>query len=281
MKPLLSIDIGGTKIRIILYNKDYKVLRKIDLSTGDYFAKPKPAQLSLLLRAVERFLDQKTFDKVGLSIKGHIKNNVLMYSTLLGGRVEINLRNLAKKYFNFIDFTSDNDVICMAKAELKFGVGLTTKSFALVNLGTGIRIVSVDKNQIIRGYNNVAGEVSLEKLWLPNLMTYKSYTELLSGSGIVSLTKKLGKSQLSPEEFFKTGGPVLELYLTYLSSFLHTVSYFYNPEKIVFTGSLTKSSKYWLPKTRKLYKKVELPFCLAKELLVSKIEYPASLGAVL
>lgn len=281
MNSSLSIDIGGTKIRVMLYDRNYNVLRKIDLCTGDYFVKHKPNELAKILNEINRIVDQKKFDKVGFSIKGHIKNNILVYATLLGGRADINLCTLAKKYFLFNDFSADNDVICMAKAELKFGAGVSTNSFVLVNLGTGLRIVAVDNKQIIRGYSNVAGEVSLEKHWVPTLAANKSYMELLSGSGISSLTKTSGRSELCPEDFFKIGGPLLDLYLTALSDFLQTISSFYNPEKIVFCGSLTKSAKHWLNKTKKLYKNVALPFFLADELLISKVEYPASLGALL
>lgn len=279
----LSIDIGGTKILVIIYSQDYQALKSEIYKTSLIFKEKHLKELEILfLKIVEKF--GKNFKKVGISFNCAINKDNIIYSTLLGGEVSVNIKKICKNYFDFKEFISNNDVVCMAKAENYFGYGKKYKNYVLVNLGTGIRVVAVSDGKIIRGYKNLAGEISPLKIYLEETKNYIELDNLLAGKGLKNLTNLLSNKEVEiNEEFFKDikNKKFIKIYLKYLSKLLTKITYFYNPEVIIFSGSITKSSDYWLEDLKKFYYSKTKSVFLVKDLLISNVKNSASLGAIL
>lgn len=281
MKNYLSIDIGGTKILCIKYTSNFKVLKTIRFNTKQFFEEREPNSLDELFKYISRQFPNVVFEKLGISINCAINNNQITHSSLIGGGEGVNIYGIAKKYIKFKSFSSDNDVINMAKAELAYGYGKINQSFIYVNLGTGIRVVAVENNNILRGSNNMAGEISPMNIWVEEENKYIEADNLLAGKGLKILSRlKTGKS-FSPEDIFnEKNGEIIKMYVKYLGNFLVNLSYFYNPNIFVFGGSVTKAANIWLPGIKKYYSEKLPKFMQAQEFEITTLDHPASIGAL-
>lgn len=282
MNNSLSIDIGGTKTRIIVYASTFQIIKELVLPTDDYLQKKGQSDLENLFNKIKQEVANLKFHTLGISFNCAIQNNTIVYSSLLGGGEGIHLDTLAKKYFNYQRFSSDNDVFCMAKAENKFGIGKKFPTYLYINLGTGIRAVFVENNQIIRGFKNLAGEVSQTKIWVDELGSYEIADELVTGKGLSRLALKMLDQKLTAKEIFEQRKEqVIKIFSKYLVNFLVQLSYVYNPEVIIFAGSIVNSAEQWLPEVREGYLATGPGLLLAKDLIISEVENPASIGAVI
>lgn len=282
MKRHLSIDIGGTKVRCVIYSSSYKIIKEFSLPTQEYFHEQGVSDLESLLTIIKANLHDNYFDRLGVSINCAIKDNKIIYSSLLAGAGGLNLHEVVKKYFRFNTFLSDNDVRCMARAEKEFGIGRKYSNFLLINLGTGIRLVSVDNKTVYNGSNNLAGEISLSKIWVEEISDYISADFVTSGKGIANLSKIIfNKDQTAKEAFQNKDTEVIELFIKYLTKLILDATFMYNPEAIIFTGSLIKSKNMWLPKLKRNYLSFRTSFLIAKKITTSGLAHPASLGAIL
>lgn len=282
-KNYLSIDIGGTKILIIIYSSIFKILRKKIYKTSSVFVKKDISDLSNLFSTIANKFGND-FKRVGISFNCAINNNWIFYSSLLGGQVSLNIKNFSAKYFNFEEFVSDNDVVCMAKAENLFGYGKKYKNFVYVNLGTGIRVAAVESGKILRGYKNLAGEISTLKIWVEEINRSLEADEMMAGKGLKNLSLILENKGVNINKVYfknKNNTKIINLYSKYLANLFIIISQFYNPEIIVLGGSITKSYKYWFNKLKQYYYLNCRSIFLVKDIFISQIKYSASLGAIL
>ena len=278
----LAVDIGGTKIRFIVYSPKREIISEYSLPTMKYFHKEGAKDLHSVFSAMNRQVGTWNFQAVGISFNGVVKDKIIQKSSLLGKIENIDLEPILQKYFSFKEYFCDNDVFCMTKAENRYGIGKKHASFIFVNLGTGIRVVAVENNKLIRGYKNIAGEVCMNPLWVKELNSFLTIEEVISGRGIELLSEKVFHKKITAEKVFNDNNiDVITFFCTYLAQFLIDASFFYNPEIIVFGGSLIKSSSQWLPIVKTLYSSHPMKEFLATEIIVSKLDFPASLGALL
>jgi predicted NBD/HSP70 family sugar kinase len=281
MKNLLSIDIGGTKVRVIIYSSTHTILQEFLLPTKEYLQKRGESDLRNLFDAIKNKINETSFETVGISMNCAIHEGKIIYSSLLGGSGDWNVQEIAVNYFETSKFIIDNDVYAMAKAENTYGIGMREKNFLFVNLGTGIRVVGVVNNTLIRGEASLAGEIGLDKIWIQEANKYTEVDNALAGRGIQNLAKIVfGKEMTAEEIFTKRDEEVIAVFIKYLTQFLHTATFFYNPAVIVFAGSVTNASSKWLDRVKEAYKNFEPDFILAKDILISELPHTASLGSI-
>lgn len=277
----LSIDIGGTKIRVCIYDEGINLLREKVYKTHLFFANQNPVDFRKFLFKVSVDLG-KSFNKIGLSIKGAIHNNTVYYSSLVGGKCLIKIKNELTRYFEFHSFSANNDVVSMAKAEIKYGKGRFFYNCLYINLGTGIRFVQIYKHRIISGCKNLAGEISQETIWVPEMELRMPIDELVSGRGISNIYSFLSKKKLNAKQIFRLNSkPSIELFAKYLAKVVSSACYYYNPDAIIFSGSLTLSSSKWLNEFKSFYQISCSPLFIVKNIYISKVSNPASLGAII
>lgn len=279
MNTNLSIDIGGTKIRIIEYAADNKILQEQLLKTADFFT-GKSKNLEELLGYLSKIYSSR-YNRIGLSINSWIYKHAILYSSLMGGETNINVLDVASRYFSFSSFHSDNDVICMAKAENRFGIGQKSSSFLYVNVGTGIRFVAVENNNILRGYRNRAGEISKLPIWVEEFREFIEADSLLAGKGIKNIGGEIFQTVSEPSRLLQDNIKIRSVYIKNLAKMLFTVSHFYNPEYIILGGSVTKSLALFLVELKKTYLTSSYVRSCAKDILLTELLHPASLGAIL
>lgn len=278
----LSIDIGGTKTLVWVLDRNLHVHFRKRLATTE-FLRGNVDDLGKMAEHISEKLPMKSFDTVGVSCKGNAINGRIRFLSLLGGNVDVDPEEVFGNHLKFRQFIFDNDVISMTKAENAFGMGRRTKNFSLINLGTGMRVVNVVDGKILRGVNGMAGEIGFIEIHDSHTNSIQYFDSLVAGRGLSVLSKLINGSELSAKEIFEKGETnLIGIFTHYLVDLLLQTTYYYNPEGIVFTGSLTKAHEKWLPEViheydNKIFPKLIKP----KYIAISKLKDPASLGAVL
>lgn len=128
-KKIIGLDIGGTKIRGILWDKNHKKVLKVSQN-------PTPKNLSGFKKAVEKTI--KTLgreNEVAIGAAGIMEKRKLLKSP--------NIPYVKNLDFSFIgkSFNSkrlDNDARCFARAEYELGSAKGKKSVFFISLGTGV-----------------------------------------------------------------------------------------------------------------------------------------------
>ncbi len=277
----LAIDIGGTKIAYAIYSPKLEEVYENILPTSQFFKNHKLKELNTLLEYIKKDVKISSFEKIGVSINCVIKDNKIIKSSLLTDAKNTDLKKIVEKYFTCNIFMSDNDVYSMAKAEMIFGKGRRHNSFLYINLGTGIRVVSIENKHPIRGQSNLAGEISVSNIWIEEIKENKKMDDVLAGKGVMLLAKTLKGKTYTPKEIFEKKEEIKKVYIKYLSQFLIQAIYFFNPSAVIFGGSLTKSSKYWLPDLKKKLIQEVFPLFKIDDIIISKVNNPALKGALI
>jgi predicted NBD/HSP70 family sugar kinase len=240
---LVAVDVGGTKIAVQLFNpidgsletREYKT---ISLNPGSlHFADSLVGILEDLITA--------PCEGIGFAFKGLVHKGIIQFASLLGGEVNFDMNVLLKKKFS-CDTLIENDLRPLLISEKEFGFGRGCDSFVVINIGTGLSIASWD-HVCIGGYRSCAGQLTFHTHYCHSTNSYESIEKLISGKGL----SQRGQSALSistittRDVLAADSGSALysiqnEFYFHFIK-LLQEISFFFNPEKIILTGSVTKS----------------------------------------
>ena len=271
----LAFDFGGTKIDVVIYDKDYKIINKLQEKSS--FLNNDFNELILFIEKIIRWVSNFNFKKVGVAINGWVKEGKILKWRQFKNFSQPVFYQFLKK-FKAEEIIIKNDVVAAAEAEKKFGFGKRYDSFLFVNLGTGLRVVYIENNNLVTGYNFLAGEIGLDTFFYENKEI--EIEEIFSGRVINKLLEKF-ENKLKPEDFFKSR-EFKERFEKYLAKTIFRSLIYYNPQAIVFSGSIVKSKKYWMSGFLKNLKKQSYYKIFKPEkFLFSKIKYAQCLGSLI
>jgi len=271
----LAFDFGGTKIDVVIYDKDYKIINKLQEKSS--FLNNEFNRLILFIEKIIRWVNNFNFKKVGVALNGWVKEGKILKWRQFKNFSQPVFYQFLKK-FKAEEIIIKNDVVAAAEAEKKFGVGKRYNSFLFVNLGTGLRVVYIENNHLVTGYNFLAGEIGLDTFFYENKEI--EIEEIFLGRIINKLLEK-SENKLKPEDFFKTR-KFKERFEKYLAKTIFRSLIYYNPQAIVFSGSIVKSKKYWMSGFLKNLKKQSYYKIFKPEkFLFSKIKYAQCLGSLI
>jgi predicted NBD/HSP70 family sugar kinase len=192
----VGIDIGGSKIRGILWN-GRRVLRAHELPTPDnekHFARA-------ILELVSTLARQEPFAAIGIGAAGIIQGTTLLSSPNIPFIKEFNFRVLWPRS---IPLRVDNDARCFARAELLRGARRRAESLFALTIGTGVG----------RAYGKIGKVIRLKEFEYPEPWE-KEYQEVRNKRDVGELADFLG-DKLAPllQPFKPTviviGGGVME-----------------------------------------------------------------------
>lgn len=139
---VIGLDIGGTKIRAILWNGK-RVIRAREVPTP---TNEKDFQKTLL--ALIAFLArQETIQGIGIGAAGIVEKTMLISSPNIPHIKEFDFRHLWPRP---LSLHVDNDARCFARAELVWGAGRGYKSLFGLTIGTGVGRAYGKNGKIIR-----------------------------------------------------------------------------------------------------------------------------------
>ncbi|PWN68429.1 ROK family protein [Chryseobacterium phosphatilyticum] len=160
-KPVIAIDMGGTKIKIGLVQEG-AVLSYISVDADS--GKGLTPKLPVIKGAVENILSQHnlTIDDIsgfGIASPGivdSIEKRIISIDKKFGDAPEINLEEWCLQTFN-LPFFIENDARSALIGEWKYGKANTYDNIVLMTLGTGIGSAVVMEGQLLRGKHFTAG----------------------------------------------------------------------------------------------------------------------------
>nr|WP_315030372.1 ROK family protein [uncultured Chryseobacterium sp.] len=160
-KPVMAIDMGGTKIKIGLVQEG-SVLSSVTIDAES--GKGLRQKLPFIETTIESLLSQhhlSTSDVAGLGIASpgivdSIQKKILAIDKKFSDAPEINLEEWCLQTFN-LPFTIENDARSALVGEWKYGKGKGYNNIVLMTLGTGIGSAAVMQGQLLRGKHFTAG----------------------------------------------------------------------------------------------------------------------------
>jgi len=160
-RPLIAVDLGGTKIMAALVDPRFRVKARYKKKTKAY--KGPREVVRRLIRCVNGLFDEHRVDRrniaaMGLAVAGSVDDGGrILFAPNLGLK-NAPLREILAKEFNLPVFL-ENDVNAGTLAEARLGAGRGYDSVLGIFLGTGVGGGIVLNGQLYRGATHVAGEI--------------------------------------------------------------------------------------------------------------------------
>lgn len=157
MEEYIGIDLGGTKILGVLLNSKLEVIRKERISS--YNSESLDEILNNIYSLIRK-LRTENVKKIGFGVAGFVdyKGGIIHSSPNIPALEEVNLKEIVSKQTG-LQVSVDNDAKAGAAAELFLGEGKYSKDFLFITFGTGIGSAIVVNGKLVRGKNNLAGEI--------------------------------------------------------------------------------------------------------------------------
>lgn len=276
----IAFDFGGTKIDIRRMRPDGSFAFSSRAATAD-LGPGRPGFLDAALELIARHVSDQD-RKIGLSWNAPVHEGRLTQSSLLGGRVEVDLAGqLAQRFSQQVQVESD--VHAMALGERRFGIGSGVSSFVVVNMGSGSGIAYHDSS-LMRGAAGGAGLVSQERFYVAEIDEWLIMDNLLSGRGVTLLYQRLtGRTRTAVDLHSlaatdSAARKVFQLIGLYLGRFIVKLARILNPQCFVLCGSVARAAPLFIDITRDVVRSEIEPACLPTAILPSELEAAACLG---
>lgn len=284
MKHIFGIDVGGTTVKIGLFDEEINLIDKWEIITD------KRDNGKNILRDIAESIKEYTLKHgildenilgYGFGIPGPVINNYVPRCVNLGWR-EINIKDEFRKYIDARVVCANNDANVAALGELNKGGGQGYKNAVMFTLGTGVGGGIIVDGKIVEGTNGAGGE--LGHLHIVN----ENATEcgcgrrgcletVASATGIVREAKRLYEEspvkttlkideKITCKDVFDAAKKEDEFALKVIDQFGYymglAASYvcnILNPEVIIIGGGVSKAGQIIVEQIKKYYVKYCFP----------------------
>jgi glucokinase len=285
-----GIDIGGTAVKVGMFNTEGKLLNKWDFATrktgnGKDILKDSAEFIKGKIKELQ--LKEEEILGVGVGIPGPVKDNgdVLELANLGLGHfnIEEDMRELTG-----LKVKAGNDANVAALGEVWMGGGKGYRNMVLVTLGTGVGGGIILNGSVLAGSNGAAGEighifVNEEETSTCGCGKRGCLEQYASATGIVRLAKRFlnesteassmrGYSDLSAKAVFdcakegdKLALEAVEKACWYLGVAMAHIAQVIDPEVFVIGGGVSKAGDILTEKIKKYYNKYVMDALKNKE----------------
>jgi glucokinase len=272
MMDIIGVDVGGTKIRAGIVSG--KKISKI--ATIKTHADGSQKQINSQIMAV---IDQLINSKVkaigvGLPAIVDVKRGIVLEAVNIKSWKNVHLKRILEKKYSVPVFVN-NDANCFVLGEKNFGHGRKYQNIVGITLGTGFGGGIIINKILYSGQNGAAGEFGQ--------IPYKNHTFEYYCSGQyyknefqmhgedITIGAKLGQ---------KKALSILNLFGKHLGQAIATVVNSFDPELIVFGGSISRDYAFFEKSMKKSLKKSVYHHVYSKlKIKQSTIKNVAVLGA--
>jgi glucokinase len=166
MKKIIGIDIGGTKIAVVVGTVRGRIIAKRLIRTQTSSRRKANACIAELMKAVEELKGEHVkkndlFGGIGICIPGPAGDDpgVIKNAPNLQGWNGIDIGALFRKRFrSLVVASNDANAACVAEKLFGHGAGHAT-DFMYVTISTGIGSGIIVNDHLIEGHSNSAGEL--------------------------------------------------------------------------------------------------------------------------
>lgn len=295
-KYAFGVDVGGTTVKLGLFDKEGNVLDKWEIPTNK--ANKGEAILpdiakSILAKMDEKGIKEEDLAGIGLGAPGAVDDN----GTLVGGAVNIgwepfNIPDAIHAYIN-VPVKAANDANAAAFGEMWQGGGKGYNNMVAVTLGTGVGGGIIINGRLLSGATGAGGEIGhihmndneTEECGCKNKGCLEQYA---SATGIVRLAGRrlaeddkpsvLRGEELSAKAVFdavKAGDEVaIEIanrFGEYLGKGLAIVAGVVNPEIFVIGGGVSKAGDILLGFVEPVFQKYAFQQCRGAKFALAKL----------
>ena len=281
-KYAFGVDVGGTTVKLGLFNDEGQVLDKWEIPTvkdnGGEKVLPDIAA-SIKNKMQEKNITAADLVGVGIGAPGAVNADGFMVNGAVNiGWGSFDLAETLKKELNLdVTVKAGNDANVAALGEMWQGGGKGSKDVIMVTLGTGVGGGIIVDGHVVAGYNGAGGEighitVNHDEIEPCNCGQYGCLEQYTSATGIVRMAKrKLAKTQdatklrdykdITAKDIFDVAkeGDEVALGLVdevgeILGSTLSNIACVTNPEVIVIGGGVSKAGQILIDTIQKHFK---------------------------
>lgn len=211
MKYIIGVDLGGTNLRLGLFDRRFKIKDKEVLDTRRF--RTKENLIKIIADSIKDFISKNNLEKkdilgVGLGLPGPIDSRIgiVHFFPNIPGWKEVALKKILKDRLNLPIFV-DNDANLMALAEHRIGAAKTFKNVVCITLGTGIGGGIIIENRLYRGNSFAAAEIGHvpinEKGPVCNCGGIACIESYIGNRRIINRARKVFRKKINLEELSK------------------------------------------------------------------------------
>lgn len=293
---VFGVDIGGTTVKLGLFNKAAELLDKWEIPTvkvnGGEQILPDVAK-SILKKMEEKGIAKSDIIGIGVGAPGAVDEE----GTMVGGAVNLgwgvlNIPQILREYLD-VPVKAANDANVAALGEMWQGGGKGHRNMVAVTLGTGVGGGIIVEGKILTGATGAGGEIGHihmedNETELCGCKKKGCLEQYASATGIVRLAKRrlaeddkpscLREGEISAKTVFdgvKAGDEVAieiaERFGNYLGKGLAMVACTVNPEVFVIGGGVSKAGEILLSFIKPSFEKYVFSPCKKVEFALAKL----------
>ena len=293
---VFGVDIGGTTVKLGLFNKAAELLDKWEIPTvkvnGGEQILPDVAK-SILKKMEEKGIAKSDIIGIGVGAPGAVDEE----GTMVGGAVNLgwgvlNIPQILREYLD-VPVKAANDANVAALGEMWQGGGKGHRNMVAVTLGTGVGGGIIVEGKILTGATGAGGEIGHihmedNETELCGCKKKGCLEQYASATGIVRLAKRrlaeddkpscLREGEISAKTVFdgvKAGDEVAieiaERIGNYLGKGLAMVACTVNPEVFVIGGGVSKAGEILLSFIKPSFEKYVFSPCKKVEFALAKL----------
>lgn len=297
-KLLCGVDLGGTKLAVVLTNEKGTIRDKIVVY--DHVTKSDHDIALYIVQLIEQILSQNNLTDtdlhgIGVCFPGHIryKEGITITTSNLKGFKNFPLRQVVHNHFQ-TRVILDNDANAQTYAEFKYGAGRGHESMIFMTVSSGIGGGIVINNRLYRGMTGTAGEfghiiVDLHSTIQCGCGNYGCLMGCASGLSLPQVVQKYLdkgiKTALEIDNVADVDGKMLKAGLEmhdelceqvmkesaeYIGTGVYNLFQIFNPPVIVLGGGLMKLGDRFFHKIKETFR------TFAKDMVFDKIEIALS-----
>ena len=297
MKYAIGVDIGGTTVKIGIFEENSKLLDKWEIPTvtanGGKQIVPDVAK-SVLAKLAEMGIEKSDVIGLGGGAPGAVDENGYMG----GGAVNLgwepfNLKEAFEAELQGIKVKGANDANAAAFGEMWQGGGRGYSDVVAVTLGTGVGGGIIVNGKLLAGATGAGGEIGHIHLEDDEPDTcgcggHGCLEQYASATGIVRLAKRrlaqddapsvLRDSEISAKTVFdavkagdKVAIEIAEKFGYYLGKGLAAVANVVNPQIFVIGGGVSKAGEVLIPYIEPSFQKYAFPPCRGAKFALAQL----------
>ena len=277
-KYSLGIDIGGTTVKLGLFNNEGELLHKWEIETRKI--DNGKCILSDITESINRLLEERNISKdevlgAGVGVPGPVKDDGTILGSVNLGWPVFNVSTTLEELLN-IPIKVANDANIAALGEMYKGGGKGYKNMIMVTLGTGVGGGVIINNNVIAGDTGSGGEIGHmnvnphEKISC-NCGRKGCLEQYASATGIARLGREILEKEscesklrsienITAKDVFdfakendELSLKVVEKFSSILGRALSNIACICNPEVFVIGGGVSKAGDMLLNNIKKYY----------------------------